>query len=202
MVRQSRPYRRLLGTLVVFAVTACAGAPSFKPREIFDERTGATLSVVNEPLIFARARREVAVNERDYVTLVAAARNVMGDIRLSLIAHRWSTVDVRISTPGDATGRALIIVADGRDIRLAPLKALPAQFSVGSIVLRPPVNDVQSIAFPIDVATLAYIAESRSLSLSFEIAEDPRPYAIWSDGRPALLQFVALPAMSRAKPEM
>lgn len=157
--------------------------------------------VVSEPWIFARARKEVAANERDYVTLAAAARNVMGDVRLSLIAHRWSTVDARIAAPSDATGRALIIVADGRDIRLTPTKALPAALSVGNAVLRPPVSQVQTLVYPIDVATLKYIAESSSLSLSFDVSQDPRPYSFWSDGRQALLHFIAAPAVSRSKPE-
>lgn len=201
MRRQRQLGSILPGIPVLLALIGCASAPSGEPRELFDERTGATLLVVHEPSIFARPRKEVAANERDYVTLVAAARNVMGDVRLSLIAHRWSTVDARVAAPSDATGRALIIVADGRDIRLTPLKALPAALSDGDALLRPPVSQAQTLAYPIDVVTLKYIAESSSLSLSFDVSQDPRPYSLWSDGRQALLLFLAAPAVLHSKPE-
>ena len=169
-------------------LVGCASVP-LEPREHLDPGTGVTLTVVDQEFVFARSRKDVAANARDYVTLVPVARNESGRIGLHLIAHRWSTVDARISPRVDASRHRLVIVADGRDVRLTPIEALSKDF-LGAAVRRPPVNDVQTLGYPIDHATLRYLASSEFLSVSFELAEDALPYTLWTDGRPALRRWL------------
>ena len=78
-------------------LAACSSAPVRAPTELLDEQTGATLVVVAEPLVFARARADVAANARDYVTVVAVEANRSGKYAQYLLVHRWSTVDRRMA---------------------------------------------------------------------------------------------------------
>src|SRR5205085_7065875 len=64
-----------------------------QPREYLDEDTAATVTVVGEPLVFAYAIPALAANQRDYVTLAAAAVNRNGKVSYVLIAYFWSTID-------------------------------------------------------------------------------------------------------------
>jgi hypothetical protein len=177
------------GVAVLVSLLGCAGLPPPEPREQLDPNTGVTLTVVDQAFVFARSRKDVAANARDYVTLVPVARNEAGKISLHLIAHRWSTVDARVSPRVDASQHRLLIVADGRDVRLSPLAGLQKDL-FGAATLRPPVNDVQTLGYPIDHATLGYLARSDFLSLSFELAEDALPYSLWTDGRSALERWL------------
>ena len=104
--------------LLTAGLVGCAALPPPEPAGFLDEDTGVTLTVVAAPLVFARDRRDIAANARDYITLVAVERNQTGKRNLVLLAYRWSTIDRRVNPQADATARALVILADGRDIRL------------------------------------------------------------------------------------
>jgi len=43
-----------------------------------DDSSGSTLFVVQQPLLFARSRSDLAANARDYVTLVALQEDRSG----------------------------------------------------------------------------------------------------------------------------
>ncbi len=186
-----RPIRLLCQALLLTLVSACAAPPPREATQFLDERTGITLSVVDAPLILARERRDIAANARDYVTLVAAERDLMGRRQLVLLAHRWSTIDTRVGAGDDDAATALTLVADGRDIHLSAASAqLPPEFAQGERLLRPPVDQVTTLAFETDIATLRYLASSRQLSASFDAARATLPYSIWRDGRDSLQQFL------------
>lgn len=66
----------VLLTALGAAVGDCSVAPARSgPAEYLDENTGATITTVDQPLVFAVERNDVAANLRDYVTLAAAAVN-------------------------------------------------------------------------------------------------------------------------------
>jgi hypothetical protein len=78
----------------VVTFSACV-TPPLEPRKVLDERSGISLTVVDQPLVLARERRDVAVQARDYLTLVAAQINESGKRELVWVVHQWSTIDSR-----------------------------------------------------------------------------------------------------------
>ena len=174
------------------ALAGCASLPAPEPPSYLDERTGITLTVVDAPLVFARDRRDLAANARDYLTLVGVSRNESGRITSALLLHRWSTIDARVATPPAAEPK-LVIVADGRDIRPATLGSLPKEFQPSTThdLWLPPVSAVATTAYRIDAATLRYIAESARVSAFVDERGDELPYVLWRDGRDALARFAA-----------
>jgi hypothetical protein len=168
---------------------ACASAPMGAPAELLDEQTGATLVVAAEPLVFARARVDVAANARDYATVVAVEANRSGKYSQYLLLHRWSTVDRRmVALPAEAAGR-LVIAADGRVLEFKPLLPMPAALARRDRVFMPDDADVVSWAYDVDAAALAHLAASHELSARFPDETLDSPYALWGDGRAALRSF-------------
>lgn len=171
---------------------ACASLPPAEPLSFLDERTGITLTLVDEPLVLARDRRDLAANSRDYLTLVALTRNQSGRITTGLLVYRWSTIDDRVTraTPGDSK---LVIVADGRDIRPVPLNELPREFTPSALhsLWRPPISEVSTTAYAMDGPTLRFIAQSARISAFFDRPGEDLPYLLWRDARAALERFTA-----------
>lgn len=171
-------------------LAGCASEPQRAPTELLDEQTGATLVVVAEPLVFARARLDVAANARDYLTIVAVEANRSGKYAQYLLVHRWSTVDRRMAAlPGEGAGR-LLLDADGRTLELKPLQPMPAALVRRDRVHVPPDADVVSWAYDVDVATLAWLAGSHEIRARLPDETLASPFALWGDGRAALQAFV------------
>ena len=177
----ARPTRRTvalaLGVLALATgaglLGGCASAPPAETLSFLDERTGITLSVVDEPLVLARDRRDLAANARDYLTLVAVTRNQSGRITPALLLYRWSTIDSRVA---------------------APLADVPKEFSPSAVhdLWRPPVSTVSTTAYKIDAATLLFIAQSGHVSAFIDQPGDGLPYSLWRDGRAALERFATV----------
>jgi len=183
--------------LALTALSACAGlsarASGEKPRasgEIFDEQSGNTLLVVPKPLVFARERTDVAAHQRDYATLVAVEIDQSGTYNDYLLLYRWSTVDRRMSPPPDPQEGELRILADGRAIDLKPLENMPVGLSRRRELHMPEHGDVVAHAYPIDVATLRFIAASREIVVRMPQESLDTPFAVWEDGRSALGRFL------------
>ncbi len=185
------PLRKILLTLLLgIQLAACASVPAPAPAGFLDEDTGVTLTVVAKPLVFARDRRDVAAHARDYVTLVAVERNQTGRRNLVLLAYRWSTIDRRVNPQADADARTLVLVADGRDIRLQPVSdVLPSELRPRPQLLQPDVTDVAAVAYRIDEPTLRYLANSQRVSAFYSDARGALPFVLWADGREALKLF-------------
>src|SRR5258706_6684327 len=92
----------LAGALVLIA--GCSSAPAIpQPHDYLDEQTGATVTSVEAPLVFARERSERAANLRDYVSVVAASVNRGGEVEYVLIGHVLSTLECpKAPAPGPA----------------------------------------------------------------------------------------------------
>ncbi len=182
-------------TVLCLAILAagCADLRPARPREIFDERTGNTLSVVRRPLVFARERTDVAAHARDYATVVAIEVDRSGTYDSYLLLYRWSTVDRRVSPPPDRNAGLLRILADGRVLELSPLPELPVALANRSALLVPDHADVIARAYTIDPGTLHFLASSAQLALRMPQEALDQPFALWEDGRAALLEFTARP---------
>ena len=160
-----------------------------QPIEYLDEQSGATVTAVEKPLLFARDRSERAANLRDYVTLTAATVNRSGKRDCLLIAYIWSTLDARYE-PARPVADILTLVADDRRIRLDAGGGTPADFGIVRAVGAPEGRTVKPIVFPTDLGTLRYIAAARSLEVQAQVGDDVQSYMLWDDQRKALDRFV------------
>ena len=186
---------RVLHQILLLAVggLACACTPfahAPQPREVLDERSGATLIIAQRPIVLARTRSDVAANARDYLTLVGLQEDRSGRFTTWLIAHRWSTVDPRIAADRGVGAGRLRIIADDREVLLSPAAPAPPLLERGDLLFGPTTARTQSYAFPIDVPTLHYLAGAQILSANFPDDALPIPYGIWQDGRSALMALV------------
>lgn len=171
--------------LCVGSVVARNAAP---PTEYLDEQTGATVTVANRALVFARERNERAANLRDYVNLTAASVNRGGKIEYVLIAYVWSTLDARFADP--IPTEVPVLLADDRRITLNANGKQPSDLGIGQVVQAPAGHETKSLVFPIDLPTLRFVAAARSLAIQFVAAEDSINYELWDDQRASLRRFV------------
>lgn len=172
-------------------IAACSStARRDQPREYLDQQTAATVTVVDQPLVFARERPEFAANVRDYVTLAAAAVNRSGKVSYALLAYFWSTVDARGATGASVTDKTPVIVADDRRILLKTPERSARDAGIGAPLHAPPGMNATPMVFTTDLATLRFMASARQLSVRAgnDVAENA--YELWSDQRSALLAFV------------
>ena len=94
-----------------------------------------------------------------------------------------------MSSPPDPNAGELQILAEGRAIDLMPLEQLPVSLSRRRELHVPDHGDVVAHAYPIDAATLRFIASSRELSVQMPQEHLDIPFTLWEDGRMALSQF-------------
>lgn len=182
--------RAALIAAALAVLTACIGQRPGATREILDEQTGNTLFVAARPLMFARDRTDVAAHARDYVRMSAVAVNETGKYSVYLLVHRWSTVDRRMLSPPAAGADELRLLADERVIDLDPLQSVPADLDARTEFRAPNHGDAITRAYEIDIATLRFVAASRSLSLRLPKDTLDTPFALWRDGRSDLKRFV------------
>ena len=180
---------RRLAPLVLLLV-ACA-APPERPAEYLDQTTGATVRSVEVPLVFARTRLELAYGARDYVTLAAASVDRSGHIEQVLVGYVWSTIDPRMRHDVEPADQTLAIAADDRVIVLSADRRTSHDVGIAAPVAVPPGSNATQSLYPVDMATLRFLASARQLRLTIRNGTDPRPFELWGDGRHALLQFLS-----------
>jgi hypothetical protein len=182
-----------LAALVVLA--ACGAShpaqsdATARPREMLDETTGNTVSVVSKPLVFARERNDVAAFARDYATLVAAEIDQSGTYHDYLLLYRWSTVDRRMSPPPSPEAGELRILAEGRVFTLKPLQFMPTGLEHRHEMYVPPHGDIVAHAYEVTADMLRFIANSGELSVQMPQETLNEPFKLWEDGRAALRGF-------------
>jgi hypothetical protein len=169
---------------------APACAADREPLEHLYPDTGATVTVVAQPLVFANQRTELAANARDYVTLAGAAVNRGGKVTYVGIAYFWSSVDPRMLGAPLPAPEPLILQADDRRLELR-LQGQSAR-DAGIGVVQPPTRRAAGppSVYGLDLATLRFIAEARQLTVLAESNGTLLPYPLWEDRRAALRSFV------------
>jgi hypothetical protein len=197
----------MLARLLPLLMLACCGARAFganaAPVQFLDERTGATVTVVREPLVFALERSILAANSRDYINMTAVEVDRSGHIQLYLIGYFWSTIDRRGGAHIEPAQRPLELSADGRLIRLTPEAEFPKDLLDDKQLKAPTFAKPQRAAYLITREVLRYIVASKKMVLSFASetdSEDPQSaaaqddereiYEAWDDGRKALKAFL------------
>ena len=178
-----------LGALASCTTQSLGRHPRAGSQEFFDEQTASTLSVVDEPLIFARERSDAAAFARDYATVVAIEVDLSGTDVDYLLLYRWSTVDPRMSPPPGPDEGDMHLLADGRVIDLKPLARLPVSLARRRALHVPNHGKVMAYAYRVDLQTLRFIAGSRELRLRMPQEPLDLPFTLWGDGRRALARF-------------
>ncbi len=181
---------RIIALCSVLALAACAASPSKPGEELFDEQTGNTVTVVSEPIVFARERNDVAAYARDYVTLVAVEVDHSGQFKDYLLLYRWSTVDKRMLPPPDPSAGKVRLVSEGRELDLDPLESMPVGLGSGRDLHLPPHGEAIVHGYAVDLNVLRFIAASRTLILQMPQETLDTPFTLWQDGRRALGRFV------------
>ena len=175
--------------VALLLLAGCSFTPE-RPPEYLDPETAAQVTTVSSPLVFARAHQDVSANSRQYVTVAAVSVNRSGHYEYVLLVYLWSTVDPRLGADRHP-GQNLILLADDRAVRLVRDSRGLREVGISTPLHAPEHIRGQPRIYRTDRETLQFIASARRVRLLLEGAEDPRPFEIWTDGRPALAQFVA-----------
>ncbi len=173
-----------------FALLPPRATASHPPREYLDEETAATITVVEQPLIFAFARRDLAANARDYVTLAPAAVNRMGKVSYVLILYFWSTIDPRLREEPPPDAGHVVLVADDRQIELQLRGHTAYEAGIGVPVHAPPGVEATPDVYGTDLSVIRFLAAARHLTLRAESGAATLEYELWEDHRAALRDFV------------
>jgi hypothetical protein len=177
--------------MIVMLVSACASSSGAQgPNEFLDEKTAATVSVADKPLVFARERPELAAHARDYVTLAAAYVNRSGVIDYFIFAYFWSTLDPRNGGTGQTPSDELTIAADDRLIHPQLAGHSTQDAGVGTAVRAPPGHGWTLNVYRSDIATLRYMAEARRLTVVAGSGQEPIIFDLWDDQRRSLRALV------------
>jgi hypothetical protein len=179
--------RGFLWFAMLVAVAACSSLPP-NPRDLLDEHTGATVTVVGAPITFAL---EAGGQSSDgFLTLVAIQKDDAGKYTELLLLYRWSVFFGSASSSPEVSAGELRIEIDGRAIDLQPLPRLPAGLPSPKDLFVPDTTEAAMRAYVTDLETMRLIAASHELTVRLPQASVSGQFVLWRDGRPALAQFV------------
>lgn len=181
--------RMLLQCAMCLMLLGCAASSAIAPREYLDERTGATITAVAQPWVFARGE---GPRRQDFAHLHALDVNRMGSHRQYLaILKFWPAPEhdaVRHLAP------ELEIALDGEVLRfIAAPEDLRALGIADPIDRRMPKGS-QTWLYPIDREGLERIAKSERVSLSLIAQQIRVDYDVWQDGRAQFGEFSSVAA--------
>jgi hypothetical protein len=179
--------RGFLSFAVLAAMAACTSLPS-SPRDLLDERTGITVSVVGAPIELEREPNGVAAH--DFLTLIAVQKDDEGKHTAFILLYRWAVYyGGSPFSPGAGSGELLIDV-DGRSIELQPLPHLPVGLPGPKDLFVPDTSESAMRAYVTDLETMRLISTGHGLIVRLPKESPTGSFTLWHDGRPALRQFV------------
>jgi hypothetical protein len=191
-----RTLRGFLSFTMLAAIAACSSV-SPSPRDLLDEHTGVTVTVVGAPITFAgqpndqsSTRQSDTQSSHDFLTLVAIQKDDDGKYSQALLLYRWSVFFGPPSSAPEESAGELILEIDGRSIELQPLKQLPAGLPSPKDLFVPDTTQAAMHAYTTDLETMRLIATSHELTVRLPEESLSGPFVLWRDGRPALAQFV------------
>jgi hypothetical protein len=153
-----------------------------QPTEFLDERTGATITVVHDPLIVPLRRSVItAMGSDDVISLTAVEVDRSGDLQLFLVGYDWSGSN-RLAKP-------LQLQADDKRVELVPMEPFPAELLNDRKLLAPPYSHLQRAGYRVTRELLAVLAACKHLNLMVMEAGSEQPYDVW-EGRPSFKAFV------------
>lgn len=177
----------LLGGALLFTTGAAMAADAV--REYVDQTSAISVTVTSSALIFARERSDLAANARDYITLAPLETNRSGERSYFWMGYLWSTIDRRKGEPMIAATDELVLLADGRPIRLVALETPLSDRGVVEPPLDPPKRNALPALFAVDLESIAYAAQATDLHIELIHAGVSESFTLWKDARPAVREF-------------
>jgi hypothetical protein len=174
----------VIGVGCALYVAPVASSRAADARQYLDQRSAATITTMSRPFVFARERPSLAVNARDYISIVAIDVNRGGRHELYWYGYDWSTIDHRAEDLPAADAARWLLVADGRPIALQPAAEPPEQVGIARAPLAPPARNARLILFGADRDELSYVAAAGELSL--QRADGSDTFFLWRDARTQL----------------
>jgi len=169
------------------ALAACSTVPP-APRDLLNENTGATITVVGAPITFAR--QSGGQSSQDFLTLVAIQRDDTGKYTDLLLLYRWSVLFGPVASAPEESVQVLQLEVDGRSIELQPLQRLPTGLPSPKDLYVPDTTEAAMRAYVTDLETMRLIATSHELTVRLPQESLGGPFKLWRDGRSALGQFL------------
>jgi hypothetical protein len=179
--------RGFLSFTILAGMAACSSLPT-SPRDLVDDRTGITVSVVGAPIELEPDHNSASAH--DFLTIVAIQKDDDGKYTALLLLYRWAVYYGGAPfEPGAGSGELLIDV-DGHSIDLQPLPRLPDGLPKQKDLFVPDTTESAMRAYVTDLETLRLISTSHELTLRLPEESPNVSFRLWHDGRPALGQFV------------
>ena len=168
--------------LAAAQLTGCATSDAMAPREYRDVASASIVTVAGEGTVFSHPRPDYAVHAQDYITIVPVEVARDGRHALYFYSYLWSTVDL----PADSgVTDTLQLVADGREIPLAPVSGSLQSVGRGEAPLEPPARDALPLLAPTTREVLQLVMHARDVSMVATRNGHEERYDLWTDGRAA-----------------
>jgi hypothetical protein len=176
-----------LSLVILAAMAACAALPS-SPRDILDERTGITVSVVGAPIVLERGPNGASTH--DFLTLIAIQQDDDGKHTAFILLYRWAVFYGGAPFGPEAGAGELLVDLDGHSIDLQPLPQLPGGLPGPKDLFVPDTTPSAMRAYVTDLETLRLISASHELTVQLPKESPSGSFTVWHDGRTELGQFV------------
>jgi len=173
--------RPAASVLAVAMLSGCvASAPSSGEREYLDEQTAATVTVGSSELVFARERPELAVNARDYLTLVPVDVNRSGTHARYFVGYAWSTIDKRSRAGQPSSPPRVELIADGRRIPLAFHQGPLTELGIGEAPLPAPSRSATLLVAPASHEQQQFVADATEVRAVLLREGGSERFELWS----------------------
>lgn len=179
----------LIRALLVSLALACARAVPAADRPVFeylDRETAASVTGALQPLVFARDRTDLAAHARDYITLTAIEVNRAGKRKYFWSGYVWSTADRRGQELLLAPDDELLLIADGRPVRLATGSLSPRDEGIAQPPTSAPLRTAIPVLFASNLEIMGYVARATDLRIELMRSGLSEPFRLWKNGRAAL----------------
>jgi hypothetical protein len=173
------------------ALVAHAARADDAVRSYLDQTTAATITVAVQTFVFARERTDLAVNARDYISLVPIEVNRSGQRAYYWFGYAWSTIDRRDQNPIVTASDELVLVADGRPIRLQRATTPSRELGLATPPTPSPARAAVAVLCPTDAEILNYVGAAAELHVQLIRDGQGEDFLPWRDARAALNAFVS-----------
>ena len=178
-------------TLVAAVILLPAkGATGDEVRHYLDEQTATSITLAREPIVFARERTDLAVNARDYLSLTAIEVNRTGERAYYWSGYIWTTIDRRDGDPVVNPEAELVLLADGRPIRLVNEQHESRALGMATSPTPTPVRTATPVLFRVHPEMLHFVAGSTDLSVLIVAGGVSESLTLWRDARRELRAFL------------
>jgi hypothetical protein len=182
------PNLHAIACTLVLVTAASSTLAGVQPLEYLDQETGATVTVVSHPLVFARERSAAIYGQRDYVTLAAASVDQSGKITFMFIGYFWAAGAPQ--SHEEARCNAIVLQPQDARVALTPLGGPAREAGIAEPVHRPPFGRPVPCIYVVDLQIMQTIASSAHLELHGGEDTKSPTYQLFDDRLDALRELV------------